>query len=46
MITLPTGFDASLLVSDIMSLTLPLLNLAILVAVGFLILRLLRQAKP
>ena len=46
MITLPTGFDAALLVSDIMSLALPLLNLAILVAVGFLILRLLRQAKP
>lgn len=44
MLTLPPGFDVSVLVSDIVSCVRPLIPVLLLVSVGFLVLKILRKA--
>jgi hypothetical protein len=43
MITLPDGFDPSVLISDFFTLTAPFLGVAFLITCGFLILNFLKK---
>lgn len=43
MITLPAGFDPSLLFADFFSLTVPFLSLAFLIACGLLLINLFKK---
>lgn len=46
MMTLPANFDVSLLVSDFTSLALPFVSVAVLIATGSLIIRMIKKGKP
>jgi len=44
MMTLPSGFDVSLLVSDFAAVATPFVGLALLLSTGMLIMRILKRA--